>query len=306
MKKFLLVLIAAFFLSNLANAQINLECNGNVGMGGLPESTQKVKITGTVRITPGSGGSINIDNSGYSNNPRMSGVTTISGCYDVSSYYFTTTSDERLKENIMDISNGLDLILKLKGKRYDYKTDPKADKKLNELKKNHAGFLAQDVVKIIPEAVIYDDSVDIYSIDYTKIIPFITEAIKEQHLVIENLQSEIQELKDNASNTNNLKSATLTPGATNIQNNGVNTLYQNAPNPFSQTTTIGYSLNEKIQKAMICIYDMNGAQLKCISLALSLHGNITINGNEFKAGMYMYSLITDGQLIDTKRMILTD
>jgi len=34
-----------------------------------------------------------------------------------------------------------------------------------------------------------------YTIDYTKFIPFITEAIKEQQLIIQSLQLEIQELK---------------------------------------------------------------------------------------------------------------
>jgi hypothetical protein len=34
-------------------------------------------------------------------------------------------------------------------------------------------------------------------------------------------------------------------------------------------------------------------------------GNITVQGSEFKAGMYLYALIADGKVIDTKRMILT-
>jgi hypothetical protein len=31
----------------------------------------------------------------------------------------------------------------------------------------------------------------------------------------------------------------------------------------------------------------------------------TIQGSEFQAGMYLYSLIADGKEVDTKRMILT-
>jgi hypothetical protein len=85
-----------------------------------------------------------------------------------------------------------------------------------------------------------------------------------------------------------------------------NALYQNSPNPFSQTTTIEYFIADNVQKAMICIYDMNGTQLKSIQLHQRGDGSITINGNELKAGMYMYSLIADGHLVDTKRMVLTD
>ena len=306
MKQILIVLIAVLFTAGLVNAQINVDCSGNVGVGTTP--SYKLDVSGSVRISPGSGQSMYIDNSGYSNSPNIYGVGTIGKtnqlCHTVYSLYFSNTSDERVKENISDIDNSLDLILKLNSKRYDYKTDPKDSEKLKQLKKNHAGYLAQEVIKIIPEAVLHDDSTDLYSIDYTKIIPFITEAMKEQQKKIEFLEAEILVLKANAANT--LKNGTITPSTNDNISVRVNELQQNTPNPFSQTTTIGYSLAENVQKAMICIYDMNGAQLKCIPLNITSTGNITINGNELKPGMYLYSLITDRQLIDTKRLVLTN
>lgn len=33
---------------------------------------------------------------------------------------------------------------------------------------------------------------------------------------------------------------------------------------------------------------------------------INLNANEFDAGMYLYSLITDGKIVDTKQMLLTE
>ena len=60
------------------------------------------------------------------------------------------------------------------------------------------------------------------------------------------------------------------------------------------------------KNAMICIYDMNGTQLKCIALNQTGLGEITINGIELKPGMFLYALIVDGQLIDTKKMVLTE
>ena len=145
--------------------------------------------------------------------------------------------------------------------------------------------------------------------NYDGIIPYLVEGMKEQQLIIESLQSEIQELKKNSSSGSKLKSATTSTNTTDVQENTMNTgnvIFQNAPNPFSQSTTIEYSLSENVQNAMICIYNMNGTQLKCIPLHLTGYGNLTINGSEFKAGMYVYSLIANGQLIDTKRMVLTD
>ncbi len=51
---------------------------------------------------------------------------------------------------------------------------------------------------------------------------------------------------------------------------------------------------------------MNGTQLKSIELHQKGDGSITLNGGELQAEMYMYSLVTDGQLIDTKQMLLTE
>ncbi|MCQ2376107.1 MAG: tail fiber domain-containing protein [Salinivirgaceae bacterium] len=84
-----------------------------------------------------------------------------------------------------------------------------------------------------------------------------------------------------------------------------NALFQNTPNPFSQETQIEYTLANDAQNAMICIYNMNGEQLRCFPLNIESSGVITIEGNDLKAGMYLYSLLVDDQLIDTKRMVLT-
>lgn len=82
-------------------------------------------------------------------------------------------------------------------------------------------------------------------------------------------------------------------------------LFQNSPNPFSENSVIEYVLGEGVKNAIINIYDMKGIQVKSIPIISLGKGNIIINGNEFKAGMYIYTLIIDGRAIDTKTMILT-
>ena len=37
-----------------------------------------------------------------------------------------------------------------------------------------------------------------------------------------------------------------------------------------------------------------------------VEGSITINGATLQPGMYVYSLVVDGHIVDSKRMILTD
>ena len=61
-----------------------------------------------------------------------------------------------------------------------------------------------------------------------------------------------------------------------------------------------------IQNAQLQIYNMNGTLLKSIFVNQRGKGNVTITANEFAAGMYLYSLITDGKIIDTKQMLLTE
>ena len=51
---------------------------------------------------------------------------------------------------------------------------------------------------------------------------------------------------------------------------------------------------------------MQGLQLKSYVIFTKGKSDITINGNEFQPGMYLYTLIVDGREIGTKRMILTE
>ncbi|MCK5168256.1 MAG: tail fiber domain-containing protein [Bacteroidales bacterium] len=337
MRKLVFLVVVAVTLTNSLNGQIQMNNYGYVSIGNISPATstyelttKDIRISGYAKVEGGA-----IFESWYGGYPLSFGTgyagfyytylspTTDNKCtlgsnvkrYRVMySYSFNTPSDMRQKENIRSINNGLKTVMALSGVRFDFKpkvyidesrqSSPEEIRFAEAHRKNHLGFIAQDVYKILPEVVEYDDSADVYTMDYTKIIPVLVEAMKEQQVIIESLQSEIQELKK-GSGSSKLKSAAIT-GTSTLQDNTNNALYQNAPNPFSQSTTIEYYLAENIQKAVICIYDMNGTQLKCIPLHLTGYGNITISGSELKAGIYMYSLIADGKVIDTKRMILTN
>ena len=53
------------------------------------------------------------------------------------------------------------------------------------------------------------------------------------------------------------------------------------------------------------IYNLEGKQMKNIHVANRGDVTVKISGNELAAGMYLYSLIADGKVVDTKRMVLT-
>ena len=80
-------------------------------------------------------------------------------------------------------------------------------------------------------------------------------------------------------------------------------LNQNSPNPFSDNTVITYYVPETVQQAQINIYDAMGNAIKRFDIREKGEGNVTFNASNLKRGIYMYSIVADGKLIDTKKMI---
>ncbi|MCK4662807.1 MAG: T9SS type A sorting domain-containing protein [Bacteroidales bacterium] len=83
-------------------------------------------------------------------------------------------------------------------------------------------------------------------------------------------------------------------------------LYQNNPNPFNENTEIRGFLPQKYNNSVIKIYSENGLCLKTYKINNTGEFNIIINGNEFSPGLYIYSLIVNNQVIDSKRMIINN
>lgn len=82
-------------------------------------------------------------------------------------------------------------------------------------------------------------------------------------------------------------------------------LGQNYPNPSNGITTIKYSLPESFSSAQIQFVNTNGDVLKRTYLTKSEESQIKVSTHSFSGYDYCYySLIVDGKLIDTKKMIL--
>lgn len=174
----------------------------------------------------------------------------------------------------------------------------------------HFGFLAQEVKEIYPELVHTDKDGYMY-IDYIGMIPLLVNAIGELNAQIEVQNAQIEELKADNSELNQAVINTQQPSVDNNQASQIgdnflkNALYQNHPNPFSTSTTITMSLRSDVTEAVLYIFDMQGALLKTVPVTDRGNVNVTINGGELNAGMYIYSLIADGNEVASKRMILT-
>ena len=90
----------------------------------------------------------------------------------------TAYSDERLKDNIKTLTDGLDKIEKLRGVTY------------TRDEKESIGVIAQEVEKIIPEIVLTaDDEMGTKSVDYSRITAVLIEAVKELSARVKELEN---------------------------------------------------------------------------------------------------------------------
>jgi hypothetical protein len=98
-------------------------------------------------------------------------------------------SDERLKENIVDLETGLTEVIALKPRRFDWKGNGN---------KNVAGFIAQEVETVLPELIgdfLHDDLADAKSVKMGDMVPTLVKAIQEQQTLIESLTARIAALE---------------------------------------------------------------------------------------------------------------
>jgi hypothetical protein len=116
-----------------------------------------------------------------------SNVGSISVTTSATSY--NTSSDYRLKENVVDMTGALDRVDQLEPKRFNFISDTET---------TVDGFIAHEVQGVIPEAVTGEkDAVDdegnpeYQGIDQSKIVPLLVGAIKELKSEIETLKSQI-------------------------------------------------------------------------------------------------------------------
>lgn len=108
---------------------------------------------------------------------------------------YATSSDYRLKENIVPITNASSRVMSLRPSRFNFVSEP--NRKID-------GFIAHETQEIVPEAVVgTKDQVDsegnpIYQgIDQSKLVPLLTAALKEALLKIELLENRLNIIENN-------------------------------------------------------------------------------------------------------------
>lgn len=230
-------------------------------------------------------------------------------------------SDSTMKTNISPLTSTLSKIQTLNGISYDLKDDIENTRQQKSPIKNSVlskriGLLAQDVEKVYPEVIrtFTDGSKGIM---YTDLIAVLIEGMKELNDSLMNISVQYANLQNRVDSLQeqlrilmqNLSPQTRAPkqNSESYIDNSVKeaALYQNVPNPFNQITEISYRLSSNARTAVIGVYDLNGKLIENYPLPTNvIAGKIQINAFDFEPGMYIYALIMDGAMIDSKRMIL--
>jgi hypothetical protein len=246
--------------------------------------------------------------------------------------------DELLKSDDPEINRLND---SLRSSRSSEEKEFEAKAKAVKQKRLQTGFVAQDVEKTA-QSIGYDfsgvdvDESGIYGLRYAEFVVPLVKAVQE----LSEKNAELQELseKSEAKNAtlqeqvneliegmkkqqeiiNEMKASCCTAKLRSTNevmgesknSSGISAteqaiLFQNTPNPFNQTTEIGYFIPETASSANIHIYDAGGVQQKNISITERGNGVTVLQATSLQAGIYFYTLICDGKPVDAKQMILT-
>ena len=166
--------------STIGPAQFNVDGGSQAGIG----------------IRAGNGTSGYFNQVLFANNANTALIGSIQRVNNASIQY-NTTSDARLKENIADMTGAITRVKQLVPKRYSW-----VEEDLDAADQD--GFLAHEAQAVVPGAVSgTQDEVDgdgnpVYmQMDYSKLVPLLTAALKESIAKIETLEAKVAALEGN-------------------------------------------------------------------------------------------------------------
>jgi hypothetical protein len=184
---------AAGFGSGSNAERMAIDANGYILFAGQAYSNGLLNVpvssTSIGAITTEATVSTSINHIRFRNSNGLAGVIRTSG----TSTTYATSSDYRIKENVVDITDGITRVKQLAPKRFNFIAD--ADETVD-------GFLAHEAQVVVPEAVTgTKDEVDddgnavMQGIDQSKLVPLLTAALQEAIAKIETLETKVAALE---------------------------------------------------------------------------------------------------------------
>lgn len=130
------------------------------------------------------GYNVNNPSGSYSNaNKIVCGGAT--GSLPIHATGFVNVSSQRYKHDIAPLSYGLEQVKQMNPMSYHYNFEKDEDQK------KHIGLIAEEVVKLVPEAVAEENGLCL-GLDYSSLVPVLINAIQEQQAMIDAQNKKIE------------------------------------------------------------------------------------------------------------------
>ncbi|MBL4623844.1 MAG: tail fiber domain-containing protein, partial [Flavobacteriales bacterium] len=271
---------------------------------------------------------------------EFNGIVFINGDIDGAGN-FLYFSDQNIKTNIDQISNADIIIEDLSPVSFYF--DTVNCEQLNLSSQKQYGLIAQDVEQILPELVsevivpatfdtlgnvIYQPKT-VKTLNYNAFIGLLIAGMQEQQQEIDslkavnqNLDSLFAQVQQIQNCINNLPAGMgCTPVLRQSENGDLISeeqreaievtlsdprtivLDQNTPNPFREQTTVSWFIPETVGEAKIIFLNNNGTVIKEVVIDERGYGSMNVYAYDLSTGIYNYSLVADGELIETKKMM---
>ena len=171
--------------------RMRIDSNGFVNVGGytIPSATPGMQLYGAGNLIFCKRSDTGEVISFYANSTTKVGNIVVGA----SSTTYNTSSDYRLKENVVPLTGAAERLSQLQVHRFNFITEPE---------KTVDGFIAHEAQAVVPECVtgekdaVDDDGNPVYQgIDQSKLVPLLTAALQEALAEIESLKARVTALE---------------------------------------------------------------------------------------------------------------
>jgi hypothetical protein len=217
-------------------------------------------------------------------------------------------SDQRLKKDIQAFTDGLNVLLHIKPVTFRYNGKAGID-----TDKQFVGVLAQDMQQVAPYTVgqfTYQDSTgkqeQYLDYDPNAVTYVLVNAAKELNAENEALRASNDQLQARLGNLEGqVARLEQLVRKDSPENPSAARLYQNQPNPYGEKTVIRYFLPQTTSSARLKVFSATGIEVYSRELTGKGAGEVELSGHPFGSGTYVYQLVVDGRVIDSKKLVLT-
>lgn len=162
-----------------------------------------------------------------------------------------------------------------------------SEKKASE--RPHFGFIAEDVQKVYPELV-HEDSEGGLSVDYIGLIPLLIQTVQQLDAEVKALRGEGGLVKGMGPETGMGDFGANSSKEVQLSTNG--------------SCEIEYMLPDAVKSARLYIYSISGKLVDSCNIDVRGNGKLTVDTSKLGKGIYIYTLIADGQPISSRQMIV--